>query len=217
MLSKYDNIIFDLDGTLINSSEEVLHCFKKAFKTSNCKIDKSELTSDIIGPPIKQIIQNITHNSIADNKIEEIIKNFRQIYDYDENDISVMYSGILDLLTYLKKQNKKLFIATFKPEKPTMRVVKMFNIESLFDGIYTIDKFNKTITKSEILKNIIKEHNLITDQTVMIGDTLSDMIAAKENNITGIGVLWGYGPNKTTLKENSTYMVNEVKDFYVKN
>ena len=211
-MNKYKNYIFDLDGTLVNSSEEVLLCFKKSFEEAKYKIDLSRLTSDVIGPPLKQIIQTIAPELQDDNKIDEIMRNFRRIYDYDENDISVMYEGIYDLCCDLKKQDCKLFIATFKPTIPTIRLVNKFHLDKLFDDIYTIDKFGTKITKEEMISSIISKYNLEKKQTVMIGDAASDMIAAKGADIDGIGVLWGYGSNKDALIENANHVVNDVKE-----
>ncbi len=59
MHNSFDNYIFDLDGTLVNSSEEVLLCFKKAFIAASYSIDESRLTSDVIGPPLRQIIATL--------------------------------------------------------------------------------------------------------------------------------------------------------------
>ena len=212
MLNQYKNIIFDLDGTLVNSSEEVLNCFAKAFEKANYPLDKTKLTSDVIGPPLRQILQTLAPELTDEEKISEITSNFRQIYDYDENDISVMYDGIYDLLNTLKKEGHKLFIATFKPQIPTMRIVKMFEIEHLFEDIYTIDKFGKKIPKEEMITNIISKYNLQKNETVMIGDAASDMTAAKGAGIDGIGVLWGYGSDKEPLKQHADYIVENTTE-----
>ena len=211
-MHKYKNFIFDLDGTLVNSSEEVLNCFKKAFEEANYNIDSSKLTSDVIGPPLKQIMQMIAPELVDEEKISEIMLNFRRIYDYDENDISAMYDGIFELLKGLKAHGYKLYIATFKPTIPTMRLVKKFELDVIFDDIYTIDKFGKKITKEEMITSIISSYNLEKSKTVMIGDAPSDMIAAKGAGIDSIGVLWGYGSDKNPLKENADYIVKDVEE-----
>lgn len=211
-MRKYKNYIFDLDGTLINSSEEVLLCFKKAFQAANFDIDESRFTSDVIGPPLKQILEILAPNLKDESKLNEIITNFRQIYDYDENDISIMYDGIYNLLVELKNKRYKLFIATFKPKIPTMRLIKKFKLDKLFDDIYTIDKFGKKITKEEMITNILSTYGLQKSETVMIGDTPSDMTAAKNAGINGIGVLWGYGNDKSQLINNADFVVNNIEE-----
>ncbi len=207
MHNSFDNYIFDLDGTLVNSSEEVLLCFKKAFIAASYSIDESRLTSDVIGPPLRQIIATLAPELTDEEIISSIIKNFRAIYDYDENDISVLYDGIYDFVSGLKKEGKKLFIATFKPKIPTMRLVEKF-FPNVFDDIYTIDKFGKQITKEEMIKDIISKYALDKSATVMIGDAASDVIAGKNAGVTAVGVLWGYGSDKTKLIQNADFVID---------
>lgn len=207
------NYIFDMDGTLINSSEEVLLCLKKAFIKANCLIDEALFTSDVIGPPLKDIIKILAPTLQYDIKLNEVMQNFRQIYDYDDNDISVLYDGVEDFIMNLKKGECKLFVATFKPKIPTMRLVNKF-FPNVFDDVYTIDKYDKTMTKSEMLEEIIRKYELDKSKTVMIGDAPSDMLAAKSVGIIGIGAMWGYGQDKTKLVNDSTYVVNHISDLY---
>lgn len=205
-----NNYILDLDGTIINSSNEVLLCFEKAFAQSNYKIDKSRLTPNVIGPPLKEIIKLIAPE-INENDIEIVMENFRLIYDYDEHDISEYYSGVLEFLNKAKSSGKKLFIATYKPEKPTRRIEKQFKMD-MFEEIYTIDKFGEHITKTQMITDILNKFNLKKEETVMIGDASSDVISAKEAGVTGIGVLWGYGDDKTNLIKNSDYVVKNTQE-----
>lgn len=209
MLNNFENYIFDMDGTLINSSEEVLLCLQKAFEKAGVEYETDRMSSDIIGPPLKQIMHNLAPN-ICDDEMSEVMKNFRQIYDYDENDISVLYEGIEELVKGLKQDGKKLFIATFKPTIPTMRLVAKF-FPNTFEDIYTIDKFGKQITKEEMIKDIVSRYRLDKSKTVMIGDAVSDVFAGKKAGVTSIGVLWGYGADKTKLIENADYIINKIE------
>ncbi|MBQ3819367.1 HAD hydrolase-like protein [bacterium] len=206
------NYIFDLDGTIVNSSMEVLACFKKAFKKADYEIDESRLTHNVIGPPLKQILKLIAPNLDDEKKLEEIVKHFRDIYDNNENDISIMYEGMYDYLKSLKDEGCKVFMATFKPMIPTMRIVKMLNIEEFFDDIYTIDKFNSRITKEEMIKDILYIWGLKPEETVMIGDAPTDMTAAKANNVKAAGVHGGYGSDKEPLKQTADVVVNDVEE-----
>lgn len=208
----FDNFIFDLDGTIINSSKEVFQCFAMAFESVNYDIDKTRLNPNIIGPPLKEIIKLIAPELDDSNKINLICQNFRQIYDNDENDCSELYDGIFSFLKKLKKHNKKIFMATFKPMIPTIRLVNKFKLNDLFDDIYGIDKFGKHITKEEMIEDIINKYNLNRERTVMIGDAPTDVIAAKNTGIFGIGALWGYGSDKTALKKNSNLCINNIKE-----
>lgn len=205
------NFIFDLDGTIIDSSKEVLSCFDKAFKLSGVDFDQARLSSDVIGPPLKEIIKLIAGRELNENNIAAITSNFRKIYDYDENDVSELYLGIYDFLLNLKRSGYKLFIATLKPDKPTMRIVKQFNL-NMFDDVYSIDKFGRQISKADMIIDILERYNLEKSETVMIGDSLSDIRAAKQAGVLDIAVLWGYDKDKSSLIKESTYVVSNVEE-----
>lgn len=201
-----NNYIFDLDGTIVNSSKEVLLCFKKAFEKTGYKVDEARLTSNVIGPPLRGIISLIAPELQDEKIIESVIHNFRQFYDYDENDITEMYEGIHELLLRLKNSGKKLFVATFKPKIPTFRILKKFGLD-MFDDVYTIDKFEKHITKEEMIADILSRYSLDKNETVMLGDAPSDVIAAKNCSVTAAGALWGYGEDKTPLIQNADFCI----------
>lgn len=208
----FDNYIFDFDGTIINSQKDVFLCFERAFEKVNYEIDKSRLNPDVIGPPLKEIIKLIAPELKDEVLIDEICSVFRNIYDNDPNDNTFVYDGVYKFLKHLKEENKKVFMATFKPMAPTLMLSKKLHIEEFFDDIYGIDKFGKHITKQEMIEDIISKYSLDKSKTVMIGDAPTDMIAAHNAGIKGIGVLWGYGSNKQPLIENSDIIVNNISE-----
>ncbi len=209
---KFDNYIFDFDGTIINSQKDVFLCFKRAFEAVDYKIDETRLNPDVIGPPLKEIIKLIAPELKDDALINKICDVFRNIYDNDPNDNTFIYDGVFDFLKTLKSENKKIFIATFKPMVPTIMLVKKLAIESFFDDIYGIDKFGEHITKEEMILDIVSKYKLEKSKTVMIGDAATDMLAGKKAGISTIGVLWGYGSDKTDLIENSDKVINSIKE-----
>lgn len=211
MDKRIKNYIFDLDGTIINSCQEVLKCFEKAFAIVGYPINKSNLTSNLIGPPLAQIVQNIAPELKDEAVLNEVTDNFRMIYDNDTNDKSVLYEGIYDKLCELKQEGKKLFLATLKPTKPTNRILQSYKLD-MFDDVYTIDKFNTLITKKDMLEDILNKYKLNPSETVMIGDALTDVEAANVTGIISIGALWGYGSDKTDLINHSKYLINSIKE-----
>ena len=204
------NYIFDLDGTLINSSLEVLSCMEKAFFKSNYPIDKSNLTTNVIGPPLKEIIKLIAPELEDEDKIAEVTQNFRETYDVNQEDMSEVYPNVYKVLERLKANNHRLFMATFKPNKPTMRIIKQYKLD-YFEEIYTIDKFGSFITKEEMIKQIVEKYCLKKSETYMIGDALSDIQAAKNAGVTAVGVLWGYGDNKQPLIDNADIILESIE------
>lgn len=202
------NYIFDLDGTLVNSAQEVLNCLKKAFLKANYYVSEEKFNYRLIGPPLKEIIKRIAPELKDENKINEILVCFREIYDYLKNDSSYLYDGVLEILNFLKNKNNKLFLATLKPIIPTQRIIKKFEL-NYFNEVYSIDKFNRIITKEEMIKEILDKYSLNKNETLMIGDTSNDIIAGKKNGIISVLALWGYGGDKSLI-HMADYSLNNI-------
>ena len=205
------NYIFDLDGTLINSSQEVMKCFSQAFEKSGYPLDSSRLTPEIIGPPLDEIIQNLAPELQDKNKIAELVNNFSYFYDNEIDDISKIYDGVYEVLENLKNNDCKLFMATLKPTAPTLRIIRQFKLD-YFEDIYTIDKFGEFITKADMINIIVDKYKLKKEETCMVGDAVSDMSAAKSAGVCAIGVLWGYGKNKEPLIKISDITFESIYD-----
>lgn len=206
------NYIFDMDGTITDSSKEVLLCFEKAFEKSDIKIDPKRLNSDVIGPPLVEIIKLIAPDIKDDEAaLNKVMFAFRKIYDYDENDITTLYDGIYDFLSELKNAGKHLFIATFKPMLPTKRVMKKLKL-NMFEDVYTIDKFGEKISKTQMIEDIVEKYGLKKEETVMIGDAINDMKAAKQAGVTSIAAMWGYEADKEKLAASADFTVNNVTE-----
>jgi len=207
----FDNFIFDLDGTLVDSSAEILMCLEKAFNECNVKFDKAKLTSDIMGPSLAEIVKLVIPTLNDSDVIQNIVIKYRALYDNDPDDKTQLYEGIIEWLSYLKSNKKKFFIATNKPKIPTMRLVQKLNID-FFNDIYTTDKYDcKKLTKYQMIKEIISKHSLVKEKTIMVGDILSDIDAAHKAGIQTIGALWGYSDNKNLLTEKSEFIIKRLK------
>lgn len=201
------NYIFDFDGTLINSSVEVLSCLKRACSAFDATINELKFTPDVIGPPLAGIIEAI----LVDNKNEKLIKNisdeFFRIYDTSETDASPMYANTYEWLISLKNSDKKIFMATNKPTVSTERLIKKYKLD-MFEDIYTIDKYGeRNITKKEMIEEIVEKYNLEKSETIMIGDAPSDIKAGKSAGVKTVGVLWGYGNHREFLVEASDFVL----------
>lgn len=211
-LKNIENFIFDMDGTIINSSSEVLKCIKIAYEETNVPYEISKISTDVIGPPLRVIFQLISPEIKDDEILDKLESTYRKYYDYSEDDSSVLYEGIVNLFDMLNKLKKGLFIATNKPKIPAIRLIQSFKFDFIKD-VYTIDKFdNRQINKEIMVKDIIGFYNLDKQRTVMIGDALCDIEAGKNNGILSVGALWGYAKDKRPIIKSADIVVDSVTE-----
>lgn len=205
------NLIFDLDGTIIDSSCQILKCLNEAL--IECGINDRLNDKAIIGPPIRKILKNKFPNFTNEEK-EKIEKVFRRKYDYPEKDLTSIYDICSLVFEEIKKyQNIMLYLCTYKPYKPTYRILNNFGLYNIFYKIYCSDHPFKFETKKDLIDFIIKSNELDRNKTVYIGDTIGDLKSSSENRIKFVGVNWGYEKDKEYLKRNSNFWLESYSDF----
>ena len=124
------NIIFDFDGTLVDSSIDIIQCLVQAY--SNLSISmKITPTKSIIGPPLEKIIRQVSPD-ISDETTNLIIKEFRLLYEKSGFPNTITYCGVPELLENLKSEDIRLFIATNKPIRFVTHIINKLNINYFF-------------------------------------------------------------------------------------
>jgi phosphoglycolate phosphatase len=184
-------LIFDLDGTLVDSAQGVINAVKKTLEINQIK-PIVNLRKELIGPPLEILLSEIA--GISDKQILDKLKtSFTNLYDNVYVNKIKAYDGIQLILEELKLKNHKLYVATNKRTIPTLKIINKLSWDNMFDDLYSLDKFTPSkINKAELLKELIKANNLNISDVIYIGDKFDDQIAAQQNNIKFLAAAWGY-------------------------
>lgn len=208
-MKKY--IMFDLDGTLIDSSKDVTRLLIKSL--CDCGYPVAENTRIKIGPPLNQMISSVVPSiSPEDNK--KVTEYFRKLYKQDGTALTYAYDGAVELIKKLRDEGCKIFIVTYKPRNMCKNVLPKF-FDGLYDDLITptdIEDFDSGKSKIDMFKVLLKKWNTTPDNCVMIGDAGSDAECANAAGITSIGAGYGYA-EEDDLK-CADYIVSDVKDLY---
>ena len=189
-------IIFDLDGTLTCSGEGIIKSAVVTFEHFGLTPpDESELLT-FVGPPLRDSFLN---HGIDKEHIDEAIKVYRSRYNTVGKFENYVYDGIETLLKRLKNDGHRLFVATAKPEEVSVEILEHFGLLHYFEKVCGASP--ERIEKADIIKHLLDSTPDI-DAPVMVGDTMTDINGAKENNIPTIAVLWGYG-NKDEITRSA--------------
>lgn len=212
MASPYQNYLFDLDGTLVNSAPVIMNSLKYALAKNETCVDEHLINSDLMGPPLAEIIAKL-NSGFSEEKIGKIVADFRRFHDANPTKDVVLYDGIKDVLQKLSEQNKKCFVVTNKPIYPTLLILDGFGIQKYFTEIYAPNMIpGKILSKAELIGLLLKKHNLNPKETLMIGDSLGDIEAGQKTQCQTFAVLWGYGKEKEKMKELADCFGNKPKD-----
>lgn len=186
------NLIFDLDGTLVDSVEGIEHSIHVAVQQilGNQKIPDLR---PLIGPPIGCILKKLFPD-LHDLELSRIEEKFREVYDNEGWKLTHLYPGVFNVLKTLRSSGNSLFVATNKPMYPTLQILNELNLFPLLESWACRDSRQPPFSsKVEVLKNMINVQKLNLSTTFYIGDQLEDHQAAQACDILFIGVSYGYG------------------------
>lgn len=186
------HIIFDFDGTLIDSSPAILETLGAVLRARSIEVVRP-LSRDLIGPPLQATLQACS--GITDKLLlEELAANFRTRYDSTGLYATQAYPGIAALLQQLLDRGSQLHIATNKRQRPTLLLLAHFRWEPWFKSVYCVDSRTPPYaSKGEMLRAQLQEYKLDPAHTIYVGDTGHDEKAAAHAGLSFIAAGWGYG------------------------
>ncbi|HZJ58149.1 MAG TPA: HAD hydrolase-like protein [Clostridia bacterium] len=209
---KYKNIIFDLDGTIIDSQDGITRSAQYALKKYDIIVEDLEELVPFIGPPLKDSFMD--RYGFSERDAIQAVKYYREYFADHGGFANTLYPGIEDLLRKLHSEGRMLFIATTKPTIYTDQILKGYELIDLFSYICGSNLDGTRTDKTEIIKTVIDESGIGIDDTVMVGDRKYDIIGAQNNKIDSIGVGYGFGSEEELRAYNPTQYVKTVGDLY---
>lgn len=188
------NIVFDLDGTLIDSASSILECFRLTLAAMNYPLGML-MDQSLVGPPLRETIKFLS-NERDPLKLDRLVDEFKNQYDSGVCESAKPYPGIEQLLLNLKKSKKKIFIVTNKRHGPAKKIISHHGWSNLIDDIYTLDYPSVDLNKkSFVIRQLLSDYSLEAVKSCYVGDRIDDYDSARENNLRFIHATWGYGAN----------------------
>jgi len=194
MDTKKEIIVFDLDGTLINSAPDLCYALNQTLSEINIpEITLQEVMGYLGDGALELIKRGITKYSNIKNFDTELLRlRFLEIYDNCLLNKTDFYPNVLQTLKDLKKMDFTLAICTNKPELLAKRIINGLNGSSFFDIITGGDTYEFRKPDPRHLINTILETGKKVETAIMIGDSKNDINCAKKANIPSIAVNFGY-------------------------
>ena len=204
-MKKYRLVIFDMDGTLVDTSKGIYNCHKYVNKTyADRELTDAELDG-VIGGPLLDTYR--VKWGYPDTEARRLVEKYRDYYKkIGLNDIC-LYVGIIEFLEYLKKKNFLVGVSTLKSEVFAKQIIHNLGIGEYFDIICGMDE-NDTRTKNGLIDMCMDKMKVSKDDTILIGDSIHDAKGAKESGVDFIAVTYGFGyKNRDDVEVGSAILV----------
>lgn len=202
--------MFDLDGTLTEPYEGITKSFQYALKAYGIDVKQSDLLP-VIGPPL---IDSFCSMFGFDEKTGwEAVRKYRERFEnvgWRENSL---IDGVPDMLDALKRQGKKIALATSKPFVFADKIIKEYKIDKYFDVAVGAELNGEKGTKKEIITKTLKKLNCSRPGlAVMVGDRRYDIEGARQCGTAAIGVRVGYAEKGELEKAGAEYIADTIAD-----
>jgi phosphoglycolate phosphatase len=192
MLSRPTALLFDFDGTLIDSARSVLAGLGHALKSAGIA-PKLPLDASIIGPPLKQTLARLAGTD-EPALIDTMSAAFREHYDLEGYRDTDVYPGVPELLSGLHDAAIPLYIVTNKRIAPTRLILEHLGWLDWFTGVYALDALEPPAAhKPALVAHVLTKHALAQESTWMVGDSSEDRRSAELNGLRFFAANWGYG------------------------
>nr|WP_202117499.1 HAD-IA family hydrolase [Clostridium chromiireducens] len=203
--------MFDLDGTITDSGEGITKSVQYALKHFGIIEDNLSDLNKFIGPPLKDSFKRFYN--FDDEKAEMGLKKYREYYAKKGIYENSLYDGIVEVFEALMKRDKKIILATSKPEVYAKEILKYFKVDNYFTFTAGADFEETRVNKGDVIKYALNEAKISDiSKVIMVGDREHDIIGAKENNIKSIGVLYGYGDVIELTQARADHIVKSTEE-----
>lgn len=207
---KYNLVIFDMDGTILDTLNDLKNSLNYCLKKYNFNERSLEEVRSFVGNGIRRLIE-LSIPNINSSIIDEIYKIFIDYYDKHCNDTTKVYEGIIDTIKELKKQNVLTAVVSNKADLVVQKLCSIY-FEGLFD--YQIGMQNG-IRKKPFPDSVIKvmeSLNVDKEHTIYVGDSEVDVETSKNANIKCISVDWGFRKRDYLEKLNNYKVISNPKE-----
>jgi phosphoglycolate phosphatase len=191
-------VLLDLDGTLSDSRPGIAASFRHMLLALGHDPDPAGDLTWAVGPPIAVSIQQLLAQ-YGDDRVERGLRLYRAQYSEAGLYDCTLYPGVFSMLEALQAGNLTLCVATSKRRDFAERVVDHLGVRRFVRAVYGAEPGGGLEHKHDLLAHILAVEAFAPSSTVMVGDRLHDIQAARENGVTSIGVLWGYGSREELL------------------
>lgn len=201
------HVYFDLDGTLTDPYEGITKCILYALDELGFPHPDDDYLYSCIGPPLWDTFPEMVGEELTRKAIDLYRERFVEV-GWQENK---PYDGIVDALDTVASAGHTMFVATAKPHMHAARIIEHFGMGEFIHNVYGSELDGRRASKTELLAFAL-DLNPGAERHIMVGDRKHDLVGAVANDMTPVGVAYGYGSIEELNAAGATAIANSPSD-----
>ncbi len=210
-MKEYNTYIFDLDGTLLNTLNDLYTSCNYALRTHGMPERTIEEVRMFVGNGVRKLMERAVPQGITNPEFEKTLQTFRQHYLLHNLDTTLPYPGIMDVLSQLKREGKQLAVVSNKFYAATQELCQHFFSETINVAIGEREDIRKKPAPDTVLE-AIRQLNAKKEEAVYVGDSDVDIETAHNCGIPCISVLWGFRDKEFLLAHGAEILIHHPKE-----
>lgn len=186
------NVLFDLDGTLADSSDGIVRSIAHALAELGHVVPTVDELQVCVGPDIRLSFARLLETEDR-NAVERALGIYRARYAESGVFESAVFEGVPEMLAELRSRRLRLFVATSKPKPFAEKLVGHLGLGHAFEAVHGPDLQGYRSSKPELLGHLVESHALVPRETVVVGDRGHDVEGARAVGLRSVAVTYGYG------------------------
>lgn len=208
-MTKISCVIFDLDGTITQTNELIFTTFNHVAQKYMGKTYTPDEIIAMFGPPEEVILRNF----VGSDRSEAAMNDFLAFYEQRLPELAETYDGIGDIFKFLRSNEIRMAVFTGKGTRTTRLTLRHFGIDQYFDVIVSGTDVVRHKPSSEGITKILQTLHVAPAETLMVGDAVSDVKAAREAGVSIASVLWDSYGKDLVMEMDVDYRFHSVADF----
>ena len=206
---KYKTIIFDFDGTILDTAPGIVAAMKEIFLKKNLPVPEEEVLKSKIGLTSRNAYAAL---GFCEQELDSTVDTYREIYRKYIFTKSKPFDGMVDVLHGLAEQGVSLAVASNRSQPGLDKLVENFNLTGLFQYVVSTDDVERPKPEPEMLNVIFDKYGVAPEEVLMVGDTVNDILSGVNAGCDTCWVTFGYGEAEKVKALNPTYTVNNSKE-----
>ena len=208
-------VIFDLDGTLLNTIEDLGNAANYALSLNGYPTHSLASYPFFVGNGVRNLIRKALPDDMrTDSIIESLLKDFKEYYNEHNTDCTKPYDGIEELLRNLQDNGVKIAVASNKYQQATEKIIAHYFGDIDFVAVYGQREGVNVKPDPSVVCSILSDANVPNGDVLYVGDSGVDMETARRACVDSVGVTWGFRSEKELNEYHADMIVNKASDIF---